>query len=385
MNFHRTHIGIERLAVVTFPFEERQESSLLLEKFLHILEPLAQKIYVITGNYPRENVFSTKITVKNIDHKAGNGSFVKVLKYAQTQFRIAFNVLKIVKKVDIVIFFIGGANFPAICIVKLFRKKAVIANTGSAAQSAVWIYKNNKVFVQIISILEKLGYDFSDRIVIDNFNLVKYFVLEKYIDKISIADEHFVNFDNFKISKSFHERGNIIGYIGRLSEEKGIMVFVKSIPLVINRLDRFLFIVGGDGPKREEVVRFLDQEKLTDKVKLVGWIPNGKITEYLNELTLLVVPSYTESMPNIILEAMACGTPVLANHVGGIPDVITDGINGFMMADNSPECISENINRVLNYPNLQRISGNASEFVRKKFSLEKAIERYGHILNELGN
>jgi len=55
------------------------------------------------------------------------------------------------------------------------------------------------------------------------------------------------------------------------------------------------------------------------------------------------------------------------------------------MADNSPECISENINRVLNYPNLQRISGNASEFVRKKFSLEKAIERYGHILNELGN
>ena len=84
MIFHRTHIGIERLAVVTFPFEERQESSLLLEKFLHILEPLAQKIYVITGNYPRENVFSTKITVKNIDHKAGNGSFVKVLKYAQT-------------------------------------------------------------------------------------------------------------------------------------------------------------------------------------------------------------------------------------------------------------------------------------------------------------
>jgi glycosyltransferase involved in cell wall biosynthesis len=130
-------------------------------------------------------------------------------------------------------------------------------------------------------------------------------------------------------------------------------------------------------------MKFLEQAKLLDKVKLAGWIPNDKITEYLNELKLLVIPSYTENMPNIILEAMACGTPVLANAVGGIPDVITDGINGFLMADNSPECIAENIIRALNYPNLQQISDNASEFVRKEFSLGKAVDKYRHALNEL--
>jgi len=377
------NVGQERLAVVTFPFEERPGSSLLLEKFLRVVEPLSEKVYVITGNYPRESVFSTKLIVKNITHNPGNRSFIKAFNYAQTQFVVAFNVLKIMGKADIVIFFIGGALFPALSIVKLFRKKAVIVNTGSGAQSASWIYKNNKIFVKIILILEKLGYHFSDRIIIGSLNLVKSFGLEKYMDKISIGDEHFINFDNFKISKPFHERGNIIGYMGRLSEEKGILVFVKAIPLVMDRQNKTQFVIGGDGLKRDEVVNFLEQENLLNKVKLPGWIPNDKITEYLNELKLLVISSYTENMPNIILEAMACGTPVLANSVGGIPDVITDGINGFLMADNSPECIAENIIRALNYPNLQQISDNAREFVRKEFSLGKAVDKYRHALNEL--
>jgi len=377
------NVGQERLAVVTFPFEERLGSSLLLEKFLRVVEPLSEKVYVITGNYPRESIFSTKLIIKNITHKPVNRSVIKAFKYAQTQFIVAYNVLKIINKTDIVIFFIGGALFPALSIVKLFRKKAVIVNTGSGAQSASWIYKNNKTFIKIISILEKLVYHFSDRIIIGSLNLVKSFGLEKYMDKISIGDEHFINFDNFKISKPFHERGNIIGYMGRLSEEKGILVFVKAIPLVIDRQNKTQFVIGGDGLKRDEVEKLLDQENLLDQVKLPGWIPNDKITEYLNELKLLVIPSYTENMPNIILEAMACGTPVLANAVGGIPDVITDGINGFLMADNSPECIAENIIRALNYPNLQQISDNASEFVRKEFSLGKAVDKYRHALNEL--
>ena len=377
------NVGQERLAVVTFPFEERLGSSLLLEKFLRVVEPLSEKVYVITGNYPRESIFSTKLIIKNITHKPVNRSVIKAFKYAQTQFIVAYNVLKIINKTDIVIFFIGGALFPALSIVKLFRKKAVIVNTGSGAQSASWIYKNNKTFIKIISILEKLVYHFSDRIIIGSLNLVKSFGLEKYMDKISIGDEHFINFDNFKISKPFHERGNIIGYMGRLSEEKGILVFVKAIPLVIDRQNKTQFVIGGDGLKRDEVEKLLDKENLLDQVKLPGWIPNDKITEYLNELKLLVIPSYTENMPNIILEAMACGTPVLANAVGGIPDVITDGINGFLMADNSPECIAENIIRALNYPNLQQISDNASEFVRKEFSLGKAVDKYRHALNEL--
>ena len=72
-------------------------------------------------------------------------------------------------------------------------------------------------------------------------------------------------------------------------------------------------------------------------VTLVGWISHDELPSYLNMLKLLVVPSYTEGLPNIVIEAMSCGTPVLATPVGGVPDLIEDGITGFILEDNFPE------------------------------------------------
>ena len=80
---------------------------------------------------------------------------------------------------------------------------------------------------------------------------------------------------------------------------------------------------------------------------------------------------------------MACETPVLATPVGGIPDLIKDGETGFIMENNSPECIAENIIRVLGHPNLEKIVKNARELVEKEFTYEAAVERYKKILENI--
>jgi glycosyltransferase involved in cell wall biosynthesis len=84
-----------------------------------------------------------------------------------------------------------------------------------------------------------------------------------------------------------------------------------------------------------------------------------------------------------MLEAMACGTPILASPVGAIPDLIKDGETGFIMADNSPECIARNIIRALNHPYLEKIADNGRALVEKEFTFEKAVERYRELLNSL--
>lgn len=127
----------------------------------------------------------------------------------------------------------------------------------------------------------------------------------------------------------------------------------------------------------------MEKNNLNDKVKPAGWIPHDELPDYRNGLKLLVLPSYTEGLPNIMLEAMACGTPVLATSVGGIPDVIKDGETGFIMENNSPECIAENVMRVLNHPNLDKIVKNARKLVEKEFTYEAAVGRYRMILKEL--
>ena len=124
-------------------------------------------------------------------------------------------------------------------------------------------------------------------------------------------------------------------------------------------------------------------ENLNNKVELTRWIPHDELPDYLNELKLLILPSYTEGLPNIMLEAMACGTPVLATPVGAIPDVIKDEKTGFIMEDNSPECIAENVIRALNGPNLNEIVKNARVLVERDFTYEAAVERYRKILKEL--
>ena len=80
---------------------------------------------------------------------------------------------------------------------------------------------------------------------------------------------------------------------------------------------------------------------------------------------------------------MGCGTPVLATPVGAIPDVITDRETGFIMENNNPGCIAENIIRVLEHPMLEEIVKNVRKLVEKEFTYEAAVERYRKILENI--
>ena len=131
-------------------------------------------------------------------------------------------------------------------------------------------------------------------------------------------------------------------------------------------------LIGGDGPLKELIEASLQKGGVTARVDLPGWISHDDLPGYLNQLRLLVLPSYTEGLPNIMLEAMACGTPVLATPVGAIPDVIIDGKTGFIMENNSPECIAENVKRALDSPDLERIAEAGRRFVEENFTFERS-------------
>jgi glycosyltransferase involved in cell wall biosynthesis len=143
------------------------------------------------------------------------------------------------------------------------------------------------------------------------------------------------------------------------------------------------FLIGGDGNLLKSVKEFLSSSNLNNSVTLVGWITHKDLPHYLNRLKLVVIPSYTEGLPNIMLESMACGTPVLATSVGAIPDFIIDGKTGFIMESNSPICIARNVIRALESPILDEISESAIKKVKFEFSYEMAVKNYEHILKRI--
>ena len=359
-----------------------------LTKFINTLKPLSNEIFVIDGDFPEipdKNIHILKI--KADDKK--ESMLIRSIKAILTQLRFSSNLLKISKKIDVVIFF-GATEIISILSAKLMRKRTIIITGGSASKSAKKVYRERLfglggfVFPRILRILENIGLIFSDRIAVESESAIKFLSLEKYKDKISIIGNMYLDTNKYKVKKDLKSKRDLVGFISRLEEGKGAMHFVKAILLILKERNDLEFLIGGDGRLFNEIRNELENNKeLDNKVELTGWIPHDSLPEYLNELKLLVFPSYSEGLPNIVTESMACGAVVLATPVGGIPDLIKDGKTGFIMKDNSPECIAENVIRALEYPNLNEIVKNARELVGKEFTYEATLGRYRKILEEL--
>jgi glycosyltransferase involved in cell wall biosynthesis len=222
-----------------------------------------------------------------------------------------------------------------------------------------------------------------DKFIIYSPSLITKWNLKKYRHKILIAHRHFLDFDMFAVTTPLSDRPLLIGYIGRLSEEKGVQHFIQTLPAIFYDQPDLRVLIGGDGQLKESVEKFLQEERLTARVDFPGWISHENLSKYLNQLRLLVIPSYTEGLPNIMLEAMACGTPVLATPVGAIPDVIKDCKTGFIMENNSPECIAENVIRVLTSPDMEQVAEKGRRFVEENFTFERVIARWKEVLEKV--
>jgi glycosyltransferase involved in cell wall biosynthesis len=115
---------------------------------------------------------------------------------------------------------------------------------------------------------------------------------------------------------------------------------------------------------------------LKEVVELPGWISGQEKKKLLDEAYLYVLPSYFEGLPMSILEALATGTPVITTPVGGIPDAVRDGYNGFLVPTNSPQQIADRIEKVLNDKNLwNRLSENALLTIKDDFSMKQTEEK----------
>jgi len=378
MKTYKLNVGI-----LTFPISEA--GNIPLSNLINIMFASSYKMYLISGNegynrFKNDN----RVECYGVSHKSGTNKVSRIIKYIFTQLKIACLIYKLRQKVDAWVFFIGadGLLIPML-VAKLTKKKVLFVRAGSAFESLSGT--QDKSFLKPMYWLTKINLYLSDYIVVYSSIFIKHWNLEKYNDKVVVCSEHFININDFNITKKNNERQKMIGYIGRLSGEKGVSNFVEAIPLIKKSNNALNFIIGGDGNLRLKIDVYLKDKNLTEVVKLPGWISHDKLPKLLNELKLLVLPSYTEGLPNIMLEAMACGTPVLATPVGAIPDIIKDGETGFILEDNSPECIAGSVLKIIKLPDheLECVSKNARSLVEREFAFEKTVERWETIFQDI--
>lgn len=183
-----------------------------------------------------------------------------------------------------------------------------------------------------------------------------------------------VNVNDYPVIKRNWDTVNVLS-IGRLVYQKGFDILLEALRQ-IQDLDWELTIVG-DGPKRAALETLAIKFGINSRVKFPGWIERPDLLRYYQTATLFAYPSRDEGMPNVVLEAMASGLPVVASNIAGNQDLVEENQTGFLIPPNSAEELSKSLRKIIPDAALREKMGTAGrKRVLKYFSWETTANSY---------
>ena len=196
-----------------------------------------------------------------------------------------------------------------------------------------------------------------------------------------------VNLDEYPTAtpKSFEKPRMIVGYIGRLALEKGIAEAIRALAILRRSgIDTVLFRIAGSGPHERELRELVDREAVSDAVEFVGPVFGDAKIRFWRGIDLLLFPTkHKEGLPYTILEALASATPILTTRVGGIPDVIEDGVHGTLLADCDPASIAAALRRLLaDRQRLRCMSAAALQRARERYGIDRLAAQFDRLYQE---
>lgn len=164
-------------------------------------------------------------------------------------------------------------------------------------------------------------------------------------------------------------------FVGTLTSIKGIEYLIEAMGIIRRRNHEVRLLIVGDGVDRKKLEALVRKLNLERNVTFVGRIENAKIPEYLAASDVFVLPSLSEGFPNVILEAMAAGLPIVTTNITGLPEIVKDGGNGFLVEPGSSNQLAEKISLILSDKKLrQRISAN-NKRKAEQYSWEVVAEK----------
>lgn len=176
----------------------------------------------------------------------------------------------------------------------------------------------------------------------------------------------------------------VVGIVGRLVAVKGIDRFLQLAPIVLKKRPDSLFLIVGDGPLFDEYKQRVQSLNLGESVRMIGFRPD--VIDVINCLDIYVMTSHHEGIPMTLLEAFALKRPVVAMSVGGIPEVVEDGVSGILIESGDVEAMSAACLKLLSEPERSRQLGeNAKHRLESEFAIEvhrkRVLEMYRTVIS----
>ena len=233
-------------------------------------------------------------------------------------------------------------------------------NKGSTLKSIIgaiegYYYRNKKIYTKQIDKIITPSNFYKNKLIEDGISEEKIEVLHNFID-----------------TKEYNIKTQDKGYglyIGRLSKEKGIFNLLESV----KKIKSAKIKIAGEGPEKEEIIKFIKENKLQSKVELLGFLNKENVKEQISNCRFVVTPSiWYENCPYSVMEALTIGKPVIGANIGGIPELVKNEINGLTYDFNDVENLSSKMKKLFQDSKLaQKLGNTAKQMATELYSTKK--------------
>lgn len=276
-------------------------------------------------------------------------------------------------------------DIPYILISKIFKKKIIVQFHGGDENFYFQILKS-----KILKKIAAITYFSADKLIvlgsvfIDDYNLIHKRNRRDWIILPNPVDLIFLN-QIWKNNSSFENEIHLL-YLSRIDHRKGCDIAIKSFSILQRNIgikNKLILNICGDGPLLKEMKNLVKELNLSN-VNFHGYVKgNKKILQYKKNDIFLYPTYYGEGLPVSLLEAMAFGLPLVTRPVGGIPDWLTNNINGYLTDSVNPKKFADIISKmILNPINLSNISKCNVELANKSFSPKSVVDEYFKIYEQ---
>jgi glycosyltransferase involved in cell wall biosynthesis len=354
------------------------------------LSRLGYKVSVLTSKTFKQSERSTEgikvfsYSILNLAERVG-------IPYPVLSFKAYKNFVEVIRKCDIVHAH-GHAymsSYIACKVAEKYKKPFILTQHNTFIDYQSWLNLVEQINDWTVGRVVLKG---SDRVITVSRKTMEYVLkLGADMSKTSVMHNgvdttffHPMNREESRDKLGLPKNKTVILTIRRLVYKNGLDTFIESASLLTRDYPHLLFIVIGKGPNRKLIEKRVRELDIDDNVRLTGFVPEKLLPLYYNAADYFVIPSSSgEGLPLVLLEAMACGLPVIATTVGGTPEIVKDMKNGVLVPPRNPKALAETISKFLSNKELGLAIGEeARNTVEDRFTWEENVRRLQNVYDE---
>jgi glycosyltransferase involved in cell wall biosynthesis len=300
-----------------------------------------------------------------------------LLSLPRVMFRLTKHLLRI--KPSITQTFLFHANILGRVAARLAGLKTVVSGLRVAERQSSWhgwIDRWTNWLVTMNVCVSQGVAEFSENVV--GLNPAKLVVIPNSVDAELFSRATPADMTQFEIPAG----SRVLISIGRIERQKGFDVLLDAVRSLKPLPDGVYLVIVGDGPDLGMLQEYAERYNLVDRVRFLG--RRDDVPNLLAASTAFILSSRWEGMPNVVLEAMAAGLPVITTQVEGVSELIRDGVNGLTVPTEQPARLASAILQILSQPDFGKVAGLFSQnIVAKEFTIQRTTEAYAKLYLQL--